>query len=256
MALKDLIDARERLIDSMEDSLRRQLEAVRERFIGSIPSNVETLRDADFVFRLLLDSGYAGIIDGLPYDARLQAVTSIASETGVDLSKVSTAPIDALRTSNQALIAAHSRAAAERIRASLLFASLSPTPVPFGEIVSSVRAAFDSAVFSQGQLETQVNTAMAAWDRQLMDEIAEQADVSLWVYMGPSDKLTRPFCRDLLQKGKAYTERGIQELNGHPSLHGYIPPNVKVYCGGYNCRHMFSPVSDRWAEKNGYKAEG
>jgi len=252
MALKDLIDARERLIDSMEESLKKQLRAVRDTFIGSIPTNIETFRDADFVYRLLLDSGLAATLDGLDYDARLNAITRIASETGVDLGKVSTAPIDALRVSNQSLLEAHSRVAAERVRATLLFASLSPSPVPFGSMVTSVASAVDGAFFSRGQLETQVNTAMAAWDRQLMDEIAEQADTSLWVYMGPMDKITRPFCRDLLGKGQTYTERGIQELNGHPLLHSYVPPNVKVYCGGYNCRHMFTPVSDKWAEQHGY----
>ena len=252
MALKDLIDARERLIDSMEASLKRQLQAVRDNFIGSLPADIERFRDAEFVYRLLLDSGLASALDGLDYEARLNAVIGIAGESGVDLSKVSTAPLDALRASNQSLLEAHSRAAAERVRATMLFASLSPGPVPFGSIVDSVSAALNGALFSRGQLETQVNTAMAAWDRQLMDEIAVQADVSRWVFMGPMDKLTRPFCRDLLQKSRTYTERGITELNEHPLLHSYVPPNVKVYCGGYNCRHMFTPVIDTWARQNWY----
>jgi len=151
------------------------------------------------------------------------------------------------------LIEAHSRRAADSIRANMLAANLSRTPVTHGQILDSVRASVSSSLFSTGQLETQIKTAMATWDQQVQDKIGEDTGLSHYIYWGPRDGITRPFCRSILRMQRVYTDAGIEQLNSHPELHNYVPPNVRIHRGGYNCRHMWLPVSARWAEARGYK---
>ena len=252
-AIDELLREREALLDSIEDSFKDQLRAVRGQFINNLPVGLDNLRDAQFVFDLLNDSGLSNALQNLGHNSRLSMVARIAEESGIDIGRIDPANLRALRTSNQALLEAHSRVAAERFRATMLAVSLVPAPVPVASIVESVGKAIDGALFSKGGLETQVNTAMAAWDRQLQAEMADQAGTNLWAYFGPSDRLTRPFCRAVLGMGKVFTDSELDELNTHPLLHNYVPPNVKVYCGGYNCRHMFGPVLESWAKQSGFK---
>jgi len=52
-------------------------------------------------------------------------------------------------------------------------------------------------------------------------------------YAGPFDKLTRPFCRHLLELGKDYTRAEIDDMSN-----GQIP-NVFISAGGWRCRHQW-----------------
>jgi hypothetical protein len=57
-----------------------------------------------------------------------------------------------------------------------------------------------------------------------------------YLYTGPLDGLTRPFCKALI--GKVVTSEQMRKLNNGQGL------NVMTSCGGYNCRHTWSPVSE------------
>lgn len=63
-----------------------------------------------------------------------------------------------------------------------------------------------------------------------------------WVYVGPDDRITRPFCESLA--GKAIPDRLLDQLANGQGL------PVRRFCGGYNCRHALIPVSERYVAAN------
>lgn len=60
-------------------------------------------------------------------------------------------------------------------------------------------------------------------------------DDQLYAYVGPVDSIIRPFC--LEHVGKVYTKAEIDALDN-----GQIP-NVFLSGGGFQCRHLWSPIS-------------
>jgi hypothetical protein len=49
-------------------------------------------------------------------------------------------------------------------------------------------------------------------------------------YLNPRDKVTRPFCLDLLDKNQAYTKDEILQMDNGQDLDPWTA------CGGWNCR--------------------
>lgn len=66
------------------------------------------------------------------------------------------------------------------------------------------------------------------------DILPRPADQLFW-YAGPADAIVRPFCR--LHLGKVYTRAEIDALDN-----GQLG-NVFLTAGGYNCRHLWMPIS-------------
>jgi hypothetical protein len=66
------------------------------------------------------------------------------------------------------------------------------------------------------------------------DILPRPADQLYW-YAGPADGLVRPFCREHL--GKVYTRPEIDAMENNQL------PNVFLTGGGYNCRHLWMPIS-------------
>jgi len=77
-------------------------------------------------------------------------------------------------------------------------------------------------------------TFVNGYARNVQSHIAEVAGLKHFLYVGPLDKITRPFCRPLV--GKVLTEKQVGELRN-----GQIEP-VITYAGGFSCRHHFNPV--------------
>jgi hypothetical protein len=96
----------------------------------------------------------------------------------------------------------------------------------------------------------ETDTAMAMYDRLAFAEAgARQPSDRRWAYDGPRDNKNRPFCAAVLDDRKTYSREEIEQLNQHPLLHRYVPPNVRTLCGGYGCRHVFWPVSEQEAKQ-------
>lgn len=97
-----------------------------------------------------------------------------------------------------------------------------------GVATTRAQAAVDAGVMAAGRVAT---LRMA----QAVLEDADEPVALAYIYSGPSDAKNRPFCARLV--GKALTERALAVLdNGHG-----LP--VDAFCGGYNCRHVLSPVT-------------
>jgi hypothetical protein len=69
-------------------------------------------------------------------------------------------------------------------------------------------------------------------------QLAEDAGIERFQYIGPMDNLTRSFCRKHI--GQVMT---LKEWDSLPGGNGQIEP-VSVYRGGYNCRHQLIGVVD------------
>jgi hypothetical protein len=88
-------------------------------------------------------------------------------------------------------------------------------------------------------LKTEINTGLMAFNRVVHAEKAKKAGMDKFLYIGPEDDITRPFCQDYV--GKILTADEIAELDNGQGL------PVEIYGGGYNCRHHWRPISDQLA---------
>jgi hypothetical protein len=91
---------------------------------------------------------------------------------------------------------------------------------------------YDVVDASESQIRTLYDTSVSIFARQVEALQASADPDTPFVYMGPADKKTRPFCREHV--GKVYTRAEIDELDN-----GQID-NVFLTGGGFNCRHSAS----------------
>ena len=89
---------------------------------------------------------------------------------------------------------------------------------------------------SVGRQLTEVKTAISQYGRSINAMAGSAAGLNNYLYTGPMDGLTRPFCIPLVNK--VVTEEQMNQLNNGQGL------AVKTSGGGYNCRHSWSPVSE------------
>jgi len=117
------------------------------------------------------------------------------------------------------------------------------------QVITGQRPDVDSLVDVLGnktvsQIKTELNTATIAFSRAITQKKADDLGMDLFLYVGPIDKVTRPFCRPKV--GKIFTREEILKWDNGQGL----PANI--YCGGYNCRHDLRPISLERAKKLGY----
>lgn len=139
-------------------------------------------------------------------------------------------------------IAAHVKADAEDLKATLMRSVLVPGEKDLFSIVEARTGALE------GSLNTEMQTMVQAFSRTVTAKKAEDLGFNLMIYLGPDDKITRPFCKHVLRRSPAiYTLDEIKAMDNEQGL------PVLQYAGGYNCRHQWRPVSEERARELGYK---
>lgn len=94
---------------------------------------------------------------------------------------------------------------------------------------------------------TEINTALMVFNRTVTANKADELGFDLYLYVGPDDKITRPFCKELLDKNPAiYTRAEITRMKNDQTA------DVMTTGGGYNCRHHWRPISIESARAMGY----
>ena len=93
---------------------------------------------------------------------------------------------------------------------------------------------------SEGRQLTEVKTQISQYGRGITAVAAEAADMNLYLYTGPMDGITRPFCRQLIDL--VVSKSQMRRLNNGQGL------SVITSGGGYNCRHSWSPVTAGFVE--------
>lgn len=96
------------------------------------------------------------------------------------------------------------------------------------------------------QLETEMNTMISAFSRTVTSERAKELDINLFMYVGPDDKLTRDYCKDLLDQDPPIFKRSEIGKNDDGM-------DAFIYGGGYNCRHRWVAIAEDEAKELGWK---
>ena len=102
----------------------------------------------------------------------------------------------------------------------------------------------------ESRARTLANTFAQSFDRVVIGRKAAEAGIETFVYLGPDDKLTRPFCTAALA-GNGAAEFKIPDKDGAPiytlaeidKMENGTPLPPFQYGGGWNCRHRWRPVS-------------
>lgn len=97
--------------------------------------------------------------------------------------------------------------------------------------------------YSDSQIRNLYDTSVSIFGRQIEALQADDQPETAFLYVGPADAKTRPFCKEHV--GKVYTRAEIDQMDN-----GQID-NVFLTGGGYNCRHVFMEVS-KLSELNEY----
>lgn len=100
-----------------------------------------------------------------------------------------------------------------------------------------------------GLIESQFNRfsrdLFQGFDREAQNQFAEKLNLTYALYSGTSIRDTREFCRKRV--GNIYTSDEIQKWNNQNWQGKIKGVDVKVQCGGYNCRHHLSWISEEAA---------
>jgi len=116
----------------------------------------------------------------------------------------------------------------DQIYKSLIDVTLTPTT--FNEAVSAVRSAIENTDMKK-YAYTQMNTAYMDFFRRVNNITNDNAGFERVMYVGPIDKVTRPFC--LKHVGEVMTKEEAIKLKNDAKESAYI------YGGGWNCRHQW-----------------
>lgn len=112
--------------------------------------------------------------------------------------------------------------------------------IPTKIIVSNLETRLKSSI---GRQLTEIKTQISSYGRSISAFVAESAGLNLYLYTGPKDGITRPFCNELINL--VVNKDQMNKLNNGQGL------GVLTYGGGYNCRHSWSPVTEGFVEAAG-----
>ena len=237
------------LIRARRDQLRAEVQAERavERafkkaqteLISTIKKAVESLgpqavlnANDDQLLELLLASGLDETVDTfITHQQTIRdAVDKTLQASNLDLSIVG-AQVDTLGAQNiidifEGLILSSVK---QSMRTSLTDLLVN---VPLNTVMSNLQKNMKKA---EGRQLTEIKTKLSQYGRSITALAAEAADIDHFLYTGPNDGITRPFCDALVNK--VVTSQQMRRLDNGQGL------SVITSGGGYNCRHSWSPVT-------------
>lgn len=106
-----------------------------------------------------------------------------------------------------------------------------------------IRQKFGDSITSN--IETDIRTSLQGFSRAITLQQADESGLKLFLYIGPDDDVTRPFCQDKVDQ--IFTK---DEIDGWDNGQG-LPANI--YLGGYNCRHQLRPITEELAKELGWE---
>lgn len=225
---------------------------------GLIQRDAESLAEARTIRLQILQvmdrAGIKGVVDkleGMAADAVGEVASDLAKGpalTGASMRKLESIALGPLQHIPQEWIKAGEHLASLVVLATNTSASIRDVTL---EVARTLE-------LTGKQAETLANAAIAGAARAAVVEVAQSANESLagddffvYLYDGPADDdKSRPFCEQ--HAGRCYTFAEIQKLRGPKGQ----PGPVWVHCGGYNCRHEWTPITVRDALAKGYTIVG
>ena len=214
--------------------------------IARTPANQRVLRSVDVLFQHEMDNaGYDTLVEAFANqfaDAHLPQFQDILRK----LSDTMDVPLPEVEFTGRDMDLFASRAISARQQllgvvdtvaiASKRQALFSVAGLRFTDLVGVLKQQFEK---TRSQAVTLADTATTMFYRTVTDtafrKIEQEFPGVQYVYVGPDDLKTRPFCDDLLARMKTgpLSRKEIDQLDN-----GQIP-NVFLSCGGFNCRHQW-----------------
>lgn len=233
------------LTDRVSDRFARQLAAILrevERNLAQIPwpeasdSILIRASDASSIrrqLRQILDrSGYRDLVTtatAVPFDQierasrRVSMLAAGAGEPSVPIR------LQALRELHRLDLFQAEGAIAGNLESAVSRAVLAGRSRP--QAIRDLARSFDR---SERQVSTLFDTAASVYSRETQAVESGNEPGTLFVYTGPVDTVTRPFC--LRYVGRVLRRREIDRLNNQQL------PNPFLTGGGYNCRHLWVEI--------------
>lgn len=225
-ALRSLADAWKAEILAILADLPSPQAAARVAYIGELQTELRRQLNALGFERLAEE--FANRLDG----AREQALDTLMA---LNVPSARLAPLDegalaALRQIHwDTLVRAGEDAAAEVGRGVILNAVAGRSRAA---IYRSVAETLDAKLVRYAG--TYADTALVSYDRTVSWQTWRSAGIERFLYRGPKDIKTRPFCEDRV--GKRFSVEEIDKMDNGTRL---MP--VSIYGGGWNCRHVWTP---------------
>lgn len=232
--LKAQIKAENKMKSILDDSRKRFLKSLETVVRSTDPLSLLTLSN-DQLNQFILNTGYGIAIDEFIdqsdniADKIRETMLNIQPDLKLDtvsnrLDIMKTATVEALF--DDVIIPSVANGVRESLNAMVL-------DVPIKQAISALSQKMKSATGTQ---LTQINTKLSMLGRSVSAEIAKEANIRYYLYTGPLDGLTRDFCSALVDK--VVSENQMKRLRNGQGL------PVKTACGGYNCRHSWTPVTE------------
>ena len=228
----------EKVFKSSLSKARQQLVQTMEKVALTTDPQLLLSFDDDQLLDLLLRSGMGLVVDDFieQSDRIRDAFEKSLEAINVDLSPQAMPQMDLLQANASTAIFEDVILPDYKKAMRDAFQSLA-TQIPVDVVVGDLQRRLEQ---SEGRELTEVRTSISELGRSLTATAAAAADLDLYLYTGPKDGITRPFCRALI--GLVVDETQMSKLNNGQGK------SVKISCGGYNCRHSWSPVTDSFVE--------
>lgn len=182
------------------------------------------------VTALLTQRGFTDVVDVFARRA-LEAAEVIAAESKVPVPTSTRTALERIVRGQSADVAAVFSAVADEMRQAINTGTTMGGSL--ADLTEQVAARLNVAV---GRAAVAVESGIMASGRvTVMDAAAASGLDYVYLYIGPRDGKVRDFCKQLV--GRACTLRYISRLDNGAGL------PVREYCGGYQCRHSWSPIT-------------
>jgi hypothetical protein len=237
-------------------SMASKYDIVGGSFDSSSARNMSLLAQAQRnIDRAMVDSGYLGgasrMLEKTPQIRRQLAKAYATFGLPVDFSPIDTKAVSLATGAQFNAFANIGRAGARELRLGLVGS------VTGAQSFDSFRDRLRETLLGTGRRDkrgagmfrhasTLADTSMTQLHRTMEGQLAEEAGVERYMYDGPRDKVTRPFCDKLMklaQMGYTWTMDQIKELDNSRANGGAGagPGSAMIQGGGWNCRHEWIP---------------
>lgn len=198
----------------------------------------------------LIDAGLGDELKALRaiYGTELREIKRTFAAAGIAetdiFAGVDSAVINALIDADFEKVTKNLSAHVSDVKAVLTRSVLSVDNVPTGKLIAGENERLSR------YLNTEIDTMYSAFTRTVTAKKADDLGFELMRYLGPDDKITRPFCKRVLKDkehpGAIYKIEEIKKLDNKQGL------DVLTYGGGYNCRHQWRPITIERARELGF----
>lgn len=230
----------ERFVSRLEKFLGQNIVSILEGIKTGSANALNSAQILGGIRQSLIDAGLSSQLQALDriYGVQLRSITELYSGVADASSVIADADfkvVESLIKLDTKILEGEILKTADQVAATVMRQVIGGQPLDAQEIGSN---------YSEGmrrELQSELNTTVAGYHRSVTQAKAREFNVEYFVYIGPNDGITRPFCAARINK--IYTRAQIAKWDNGSRL------DAAIYGGGYNCRHDLVPLSKERAEE-------